>query len=149
MDEAAARQAFETALREHKPGFETFFLSRLFGIEYAYGEDTCSLRFPVRDFMFNPQGSLHGGLVVLLMDVAMAHLLVHAFGVPGRTLETKCQYLAPVRGPEARCEARFLRKGRSICFLEAHLFDHAGTLAAAGTATWRLNPQGNDKTGRE
>jgi uncharacterized protein (TIGR00369 family) len=139
MDEAAAREAFETALRGYRPGFETFFLCRLFGIEFAYGEDTCHIRFPVSDFMFNPQGSLHGGVIALVMDVAMAHLLKHSLGVPGRTLESKYQYLAPVRGPEARCEARFLRKGRNICFLEARLFNSEGDLAAAASSTWRVN----------
>lgn len=139
MDEAAAREAFETALREYRPGFETFFLCRLFGIEFTYGDDTCHIRFPVKDFMFNPQGNVHGGIIAFVMDIAMGHLLKHAFGVPGQTLESKYQYLAPVRGPEARGEARFLRKGQSICFLEARVFTGDGDLAAAGSSTWRVN----------
>jgi len=59
---AAARQAFETALHEQRPDFEVFFLSRLYGLEFSYTADTCVIRFPVHDFMFNPQGSLHGGV---------------------------------------------------------------------------------------
>ncbi|KAB2919014.1 MAG: PaaI family thioesterase [Hyphomicrobiaceae bacterium] len=139
MDENAAREAFETALCEYRPEFESFFLSRLVGLEFTYIDETCRVRFPVRDFMFNPQGSLHGGVIAFVLDAAMGHLLKHSLGVPGATLEIKVQYLAPVRGPYARCEARFLRKGQSVCYLEARLFDAGKVLAAAATSTWRVS----------
>jgi uncharacterized protein (TIGR00369 family) len=136
--EAAARQAFETALREQRPEFEVFFLSRFYGLEFTYIDDTCRIHFPVHDFMFNPQGSLHGGVTAFVLDVSMGHLLRHALGSPGTTMEMKTQYFAPIHGPQARCEARFLHKGKSICFLEARLLDADGTLAAAATSTWRV-----------
>lgn len=149
MDETAARHAFVTALRDYRPGFETFFLCRLLGLEFTYGNDTCHARFPVRDFLFNPQGNLHGGVIALVMDVTMGHLMNRAFGVPGQTLESKYQYLAPVRGPEARCEAHFLRKGRGICFVETRFFNGEGDLAAIASATWRARARENDKSDRE
>ena len=136
--EAAARQAFETALREHRPDFEVFFLSRFYGLEFSYPGETCVIRFPVHDFMFNPQGSLHGGVTAFVLDVGMGHLLRHNLKIPGTTMEMKTQYFAPIRGPQARCEARFLHKGHSVSFLEARLFDGDGTLAAAATSTWRV-----------
>ena len=139
MDETAARKAFDAAIREHHPDFETFFLARLFGLAFSYGEETLDIRFPVHDFMFNPQGSLHGGVIAFAMDVASGHLLKHTFGAPGATLEMKLQFLAPVREPEARCMSRFLRKGRSICFIEAQLFNADDELAVVATSTWRVN----------
>jgi uncharacterized protein (TIGR00369 family) len=139
MDEALARRAFESAIQDHNPDFETFFLARLFGLTFEYDADTCTVRFPVRDFMFNPQGSLHGGVIAFVMDVASGHLLKHTFGVAGATLEMKHQFLAPVREPEARSVARFLRKGRSICFMEAKLFDSEDNLAVVATSTWRVS----------
>ena len=138
LDAVAARLAFETALREHRPEFGAFFLSRFYGLSFSYPGDTCVITFPVHDFMFNPQGSLHGGVSAFVLDVSMGHLLKHTLDVPGTTMEMKTQYFAPVRGPEARCESRFLHRGRSICFLEACLFDGNGTLAAAATSTWRV-----------
>jgi uncharacterized protein (TIGR00369 family) len=139
MDEALARKAFGSAIQDYHTDFETFFLARLFGLTFEYGADTCTVRFPVFDFMFNPQGSLHGGVIAFVMDVASGHLLKHTFGAAGATLEMKHQFLAPVREPEARSVARFLRKGRSICFLEAQLFDSEDNLAAVATSTWRVN----------
>jgi uncharacterized protein (TIGR00369 family) len=136
--EAAAREAFATALREQRPDFEVFFLARLFGLEFSYPGETCVIGFPVRPFMFNPQGGLHGGVTGFVLDVAMGHLLRRTLGRPGVTVEMKTQYFAPIGEPEARCEARFLHKAKSICFLEARLFDSGGILAAAATSTWRV-----------
>lgn len=148
MDEETAREAFETALSTHRPEFENFFLSRLFGLEFTYTDDSCRIEFPVREFMFNPQGTLHGGVAAFVLDVAMGHLLKRASGAPGATLEMKVQYLAPLRPPRATCEGKFLRKGRSIAFLEARIWDAEGTLAAVATSTWRVGKpvvQGSDR----
>lgn len=137
MDETAARKAFEAALDAQRPAFEIFFLARFLGLSFTYTDDTCRVELPIHDFMFNPQGTLHGGVIAFVLDVAMGHLLKHATGAPGATLEMKVQYLAALRPPRATCEARFLRKGR-IAFLEARIWDHEGKLAAAGTSTWRI-----------
>jgi len=139
MDKIAARRAFETALETQQPAFEKFFLARFFGLDFTYTEDACRVEFPVCDFMFNSQGTVHGGVTALVLDSAMGHLLKHAIGLPGTTLEMKVQYLAPVRPPRATCEAKFLRKGQRIAFLEARLWDGEGTLAAVATSTWRVN----------
>lgn len=148
MDEETAREAFETALSTYRPEFENFFLSRLFGLEFTYTDDSCRIEFPVREFMFNPQGTLHGGVAAFVLDVAMGHLLKRSSGAPGATLEMKVQYLAPLRPPRATCEGRFLRKGRSVAFLEARIWDAEGTLAAVATSTWRVGKpvvQGSDR----
>ena len=139
MDETAFKTAAEHALQTYKPGFNTFFLARLLGLDIGYQDDACRISLPVHDFAYNPQGSLHGGVIAIVMDIAMGHLLHHTLGVSGATLEMKLQYLQPVRAPAASCTARFIRKGRSICFMEAQLHDSAGTLAVVATATWRVN----------
>lgn len=48
LDSSPARLAFETALRESEPGFETFFLARFYGLEFSYLDAACIVRFPVR-----------------------------------------------------------------------------------------------------
>lgn len=98
FDAAAARQAFETALREHRPDFEVFFLSRLYGFEFSYPGETCVIRFPVHDFMFNPQAACMAGVAAFVLDVSMGHQLRHDLGVPGTTMEMKTQYFAPIPG---------------------------------------------------
>ncbi len=137
IDPRAARLAFESALESHDQAFGTFFLARLLGFEIDYGTEACRVAFDVHDFMFNPQGSLHGGIIALAMDVSMGHLLKHLQGA-GATLEMKTQYLAPVRGGRVCAEGRVLRRGRSVWFLESRLVDAGGELAAFATSTWKV-----------
>ena len=141
MDEDAARRAFEEALRTQRPDFGTFFLAKLFGLEIAYTDETCIVEFTVRDFMFNPQGSLHGGVIAMALDISMGHLIKNTDGRPGITLEMKTQYLRPATSGRVRCEGRFLRRGRTINYLEARMTDAEGKLLAVATSTWQLLPE--------
>lgn len=136
MDEAAARRAFEEALRTYEEGFGTFFLARLLGLDITYPEDTCVVAFDAADFLFNPQGTLHGGVIATVLDIAMGHLLNRASG-PGATLEMKTQYLRPVHGGRLTCTGRFLRRGREISYLVAEMVDAQGRTVAHATSTWR------------
>ena len=138
INDDIARRAFEEALAQHDQAFGQFFLARLLGFEISYPEDTCQVAFTVRDFMFNPQGSLHGGIIALAMDVSMGHLLNRVRG-PGATLEMKVQYLRPVRLGGALATGRILRQGASVAFLEARLVDQDGELAAVATSTWKTS----------
>ena len=143
MDEDAARDAFEGALRTHRPDFGTFFLAKLFGLEISYTDESCIVEVPVRDFMFNPQGSLHGGVIAFALDVSMGHLIKRTIGRPGITLEMKTQYLRPAVSGRVRCEGRFLRRGRSINYLESRMTSEDGKLLAVATSTWQLLSDGS------
>ncbi len=139
VDIAAATQAFERARDTHVQAFGQFFLARLLGFDVAYDDETCTVAFDVQDFMFNPQGSLHGGVIVLAMDVSMGHLLARSRG-PGATLELKTQFLAPVPVGRAQAVGRALKRGRSTWFLESRFYNASGELAAFATSTWKSAP---------
>jgi len=140
IDEAAARAAFEAALADHDQTFGTFFLARLLGMEIGYPDaDTCVVEMDVKDFMFNPQGTLHGGIIATLLDISMGHLLQRTIGA-GMTLEMKTQYLRPARGGRIRAVGSFLKKGKSINYLETRLYDVENSLLAVANSTWQLLP---------
>jgi len=142
MDENAARAAFEQALQSHRPAFGSFFLAQFFGLDISYADDACRIEVDVKDFMFNPQGSLHGGAIAFLLDVSMGHLIFHLTGSPGMTLEMKIQYLRPIRAERIKCEGRFLKRGRRISFMDTRITGADGKLAAIATGTWQmLEPQ--------
>lgn len=142
IDESAARAAFEHALAHHEQDFGTFFLAKLFGLDISFpDEDTCEVALDVKDFMFNPQGTLHGGVIAFVLDISMGHLLKKTIG-PGMTLEMKTQYLRPARAGRIRAQGKFLKKGKSINYLETRLVDAEGNLLAAANSTWQLLPQG-------
>jgi uncharacterized protein (TIGR00369 family) len=136
MDEAAAREAFEQALQTYEDKFGRFFLTRLFGFDFEYVEGECRISFDLKDFMFNPQGSLHGGVIAFVMDISMGHLLFQTSG-PGTTVEMKVQYAKPARTGRVTCIGRFIRHGRSISYLRSELVDDRGELIAYATSTWK------------
>ena len=135
MDEAAARAAFDDALATYEQDFGKFFLVRLFGMRFDYPGDTCTVSFDVRDYMFNPQGGLHGGVIAFALDIAMGHLLRETSGA-GTTLEMKVQYLSVATSGRLTATGRFLKRGRRISYLRADLTSEEGDLIAFATSTW-------------
>ncbi len=125
------------ALGDSRQEFGSFFLSRLLGFEVSYGPETCQVAFEASPPLFNPQGSLHGGVLATALDISMGHLRHHVVGA-GATLEMKVQYLAPVTTGRVICEASFLRRGRGVSFLQSRATREDGELAAHATATWKL-----------
>ena len=136
VNEAVAREAFEQALATHRQDFGEFFLIKLYGIDVTYTDEECRMSFEVKDFMHNPQGGLHGGVIAFVLDISMGHLLYRRSG-PGATLEMKVQYLSVARSGRLTCVARFLRHGKSISALRAELVDDKGEMIAYGTSTWK------------
>jgi uncharacterized protein (TIGR00369 family) len=135
VDEKAAREALEAALATHDQDFGTFFLARLFGAAFEYDRDACRVSFDVKDFMLNPQGGLHGGVIAFVLDISMGHLLWKAAGA-GTTLEMKVQYAKAVRTGRLTATGRFLRRGRTISYLCAELTDEGGEMVAYATSSW-------------
>ena len=135
MDEAAARRAFDGALKSYEQDFGKFFLARLYGCEFEYTDDACKVSFELKDFMFNPQGTLHGGVTAFVLDISMGHLLFNKAGA-GTTLEMKVQYIKPAKSGRLTATGRFLRQGRGISYLRSELTDDKGELIAFATSTW-------------
>jgi uncharacterized protein (TIGR00369 family) len=136
IDADALRARIEDALATSEPAFGKFFLARLLDLDIAYDDEQQRTRVgvPFSDFLRNPQGSLHGGVIATVMDISMGHLC-HRYLSTAVTIETQLRFFRPVHGP-AHCEGSLLRPGRRIVHLESHLYDEQGRLAAHATGTW-------------
>ena len=86
---------------------------------------------------FNRFGALHGGAIACVMDdvLAVAAGLVLKWGEIAPTLEMKVSYLAQGAAGRHVAEARVLKRGRQINFLDATLVSDSGKLIATATAT--------------
>ena len=115
--------------------FGSFYLSRFLGFKVSYKDDECLVNFEAKSPMFNPQGTLHGGIIATAMDVSMGHLLHRTTGV-GATLEMNVKYLLPIKNENVLCKGSFLKQGKTIGFLQSHLYREDGKLAAYASATW-------------
>lgn len=124
----------EAAIQGHESEFERFFLFRFFGLSVSYGDETCRVDIPVQPWMFNPQGSLHGGVIVMALDISMGHLLRNE-DKAGVTVELHTNFMRAVTGP-AYARSRFLKVGRRIGHVASELFDAEDRLCASATGTF-------------
>ena len=137
IDQEKALAAFQRAAAGTQEVFGDFFLTRLLGLEVTYPGDGCQVAFDVQDFMFNPRGGVHGGVLATALDICMGHLINHHGGGPGATLEMKIQYVAPISSGRVICTGEALRRG-GTWFLKAEARDTAGGLIAFATSTWKF-----------
>jgi acyl-CoA thioesterase len=138
MDAEFTRQRLERALAESRPEFGQFFLARFLDLDISYDDEarTCTVKLPAAEFLNNPQGSLHGGIIATAMDISMGHLC-QRFLSTGVTVEMHTRYLRPIQS-DCSCTARLIEvRGRTV-LMESRLFSDEGALAAHATSTWLL-----------
>lgn len=103
-------------------------------VSLANGEAVVELDASAR--LHNAMGTVHGGVLCDLADVAMGVALatVTADGESFATLQLQIGYLAAVREGTLRASARVLHRGRSSAHLECDLRDGDDTLVARATS---------------
>ena len=89
--------------------------------------------------LMNSLGVAHGGVVMTLLDVAMAMAArstrAHAGGA--LTIEMSVSFMRPATG-RILVEGRVLHGGKSLLFCEGEARDEAGELVAKALGTFRL-----------
>lgn len=81
----------------------------------------------------------HGGVVMTLLDVAMARAAISVPDAPGTTVvtvEMSSRFLHPARGV-LRASGRVLHAGRSLCTCEAQVLMADGRVAATAQGTFK------------
>ena len=86
---------------------------------------------------------VQGGFVTAWLDFSMAHaaFLKGGYAIGVASLELKVSFLQRVGPGRVVAEGRVQRLGRRVAFLEASLFDAAGTLLATATSTALVTPR--------
>ena len=112
----------------------------LLGIEMAEAEPgRIVMRLLPGEHLYNPLGSVHGGMIATLLDSVMG-CAVHSTLPQGRgytTLEIKVNYLRAVTegAGVVSAEGRVVQAGRQAAVAEARLTDAAGKLYATASTT--------------
>ena len=85
----------------------------------------------------NPMGTLHGGIYCDLADAAMGY--AYAATLSERetftTVELKINFLRPVRCGKLTAEAKVVKAGGTLGYIECDVKDHAGKLVARAAST--------------
>lgn len=142
IDESVTRGIIEHALVTQQPEFGQFFLAKLLQLDIRYENEVCHVALPVVPHLYNPQGSLHGGVIAVAMDISMGHLIHHVSGRGGSTIEMKVQFLRPIQQGVLRFEGRFVKRGRQLAFMQSQAFNADDKEVAVATATWMMPSNG-------
>ncbi|MBX3466145.1 MAG: PaaI family thioesterase [Planctomycetes bacterium] len=93
---------------------------------------------PVTDAVVNMVGTLHGGAIATLVDDAgtIAIMSADQDGRPGVTTDLNVSYFsAAPQGETVTAEARCLKSGRTLAFVEVDIKSAEGKLLAQGRMT--------------
>ena len=85
----------------------------------------------------NPMGTLHGGIYCDLADAAMGYAYASTLGdgETFTTVELKINFFRPVRQARLTAEARVVKAGSTLGYVECDVKDGAGKLAAKAAST--------------
>jgi uncharacterized protein (TIGR00369 family) len=112
-------------------------------------DGAAAVEIEITDDLRGPAGSVHGGLVAMLVDVAGASALTRVTGRPVATASTSVQYLSAGRVGPMRAVATVLRASETLGVAEVRVIDvgKESRLVAAAHVTCRFLP-GEDFTRR-
>ena len=85
----------------------------------------------------NPMGTLHGGVYCDLADAAMGYAYASTLGEAETftTVELKINFFRPVRQGKLTAQARVVKAGNTLGYLECDLTDAQGKLVARAAST--------------
>jgi uncharacterized protein (TIGR00369 family) len=109
------------------------------GIElHGFGDGHAELRVDLDEAHLNAWEVAHGGVVMTLLDVAMAMAARSATGHAGgvATIEMKTSFMRPAEH-QLRAVAKVLHRSSTLAFCEGSLFDDQGKLCASATGTFK------------
>jgi uncharacterized protein (TIGR00369 family) len=85
----------------------------------------------------NPMGTLHGGIYCDLADAAMGYAYAATLGggETFTTVELKINFFRPVRRGKLTAEARVIKAGSTLGYVECDVKDNTGKLVAKAAST--------------
>jgi uncharacterized protein (TIGR00369 family) len=113
------------------------------GLElWGFGDGHAELRVDLAEAHLNSWEVAHGGVLMTMLDVAMAHAArsVNSHqpdrGPGVATIEMKTTFMRPGEG-ELRALGKLLHKTSTLAFTEGSVFNGDGQLCAHATATFK------------
>jgi len=104
------------------------------------GRGTAQLSLPIEPQFTNSLGSVHGGVIMSLLDVALctAARTLHPDSVGVVTIDLSTSFIGAGSGARLVAEARVLKDARTMSFVEAEARNEDGSLVAKAIATVRV-----------
>ncbi|MCW2776551.1 MAG: thioesterase superfamily protein [Frankiales bacterium] len=91
------------------------------------------------DEHFNPHGSVHGGLIATMLDVAMGEAVAETGGESPVTVSLTVTYLEPGRPGRLEARATVRKRGKRLLVVEGEVVQD-GDVVADALATFSVAP---------
>ncbi|MEX2199284.1 MAG: PaaI family thioesterase [Burkholderiales bacterium] len=116
------------------------FVSHLGLVTEALGEGTARLSMALPEHFTNSLGTAHGGVIMSLLDVALctAARTLHPDSIGVITIDMSTSFIGGGSGDRLVAEARVLRDGRSMTFVEGEARNADGSLVAKAIGTVKV-----------
>lgn len=116
------------------------FVSHLGLVTEALGEGTARLSMALPEHFTNSLGTAHGGVIMSLLDVALctAARTLHPDSIGVVTIDMSTSFIGGGSGDRLVAEARVLRDGRSMTFVEGEARNADGSLVAKAIGTVKV-----------
>jgi len=116
------------------------FLAHLRILTETLDKGSARLSLPVEPHLTNSLGKVHGGVIMSLLDVALctAARTLHPESVGVITINMSTSFIDAGSGARLFADARVMKDGRSLSFVEAEAKNEDGTLVAKAVATVRV-----------
>ncbi|HEX8918448.1 MAG TPA: PaaI family thioesterase [Chloroflexota bacterium] len=96
----------------------------------------CRARVGTEFLVDGSQGTVHGGIIATLLDIAATFALIATSGHDWVTVDLRVDYLRPVRAGAVTVEGDVLRAGRRVGSARSTLRDAEGTECAVAIGTF-------------
>jgi uncharacterized protein (TIGR00369 family) len=116
------------------------FVTHLKIVTDALGEGTARLSLPIEPHLKNSLGTVHGGVIMSLLDVALctAARTLHRDSLGVVTIDMSTSFIGAGTGARLVAEARVLKDARTMSFVEGEAKNEDGSLVAKAIATVRV-----------
>jgi uncharacterized protein (TIGR00369 family) len=116
------------------------FLTHLKILTETLGEGEARLSLPIEPQLTNSIGTVHGGVIMSLLDVALctAARTLHPDSVGVVTIDMSTSFIGGGNGRRLVAEARVMKDGRTMSFVEGEAKNEDGSLVAKAIATVRV-----------
>ena len=116
------------------------FVSHLKILTETLGEGSARLSLPIEPHLTNSIGTVHGGVIMSLLDVALctAARTLHPDSLGVITIDMSTSFIGGGSGARLLAEARVLKNGRSMIFVDGEAKNEDGSLVAKAMATVRV-----------
>ncbi len=104
------------------------------------GQGEARLSLPIEPHLTNSLGTVHGGVIMSLLDVALctAARTLHPESTGVVTIDMSTSFIGAGTGARLVAEARVMKDARTMSFVESEARNEDGSLVAKAIATVRV-----------